>query len=199
MLLHDRAVNRAQLAPGGVQTGTGGKAAEHFRHAVFAACHHGRRQVVGACYNVCDEFGFGWIGIRGFEDTNDRCTAGAESNRFTENGRVSFQPRHPKTIRQHGNTCSGGTIVGCAQQSSQDGPETHHLEIITSYNAGTDLARLPQPNHREGNRGKFAQCGHRLHSLPQILNFRDRKRRVLNANAWRTLTNVDKAAFVPVG
>jgi len=71
MRLQHRGVAGSQLGPGLIERRARSQAAEDLRHPMFAAGHHGRRQVVRARGHVRDDLGRHRIGNSGLEDTHD--------------------------------------------------------------------------------------------------------------------------------
>ena len=61
----------AQLRARRIEIGAGSEPRKHLSHAMFAAGHHGGRQVMRAGDDVGDQFRFHRVGDGGLEDTND--------------------------------------------------------------------------------------------------------------------------------
>ena len=64
-----------------------------------------------------------------------------------------------------------------------------------AHDAGADLMRFADPDHRERDRRKIAERGDGCQTGPKILDFGDREGGVLDAEPWRALADVDRAGL----
>ncbi len=198
MFLDHRAVNSAQFGARGLEARPRSKATEDLSHPMHTAGHHHRREVVRARHDIRDDFRFRWVGNGRLEDTDDGRRTLAKPDCLPNHRRIARQRGRPEAICQHGGAGRLRPIVGRAEQPAQHRTESHHVEVRSADDTCADHARLAKTDHRETDGGKIAKCGQRLHACAEVLDFRDRKHRVLVPQAPRALADVDQAILVTV-
>ena len=151
-----------------------------------------------ARHDVRDQFGLRGIRHRWFEHADDGRRARAETNRLAEDRRIALQRGGPEAMREHRRTRRLRSVVLRVQQPAKHRLETHDVEIVAVDDAGTHLARLAEADHREADGREGPDALQRFHALLKILDFRHRKRGVLDPAAARALSDVDQPAFVAV-
>src|SRR5580658_6560824 len=106
MLRRHRTVHGAQFGASLFESGSRRQPSEQFRHAVNAAFHHRRGEMVRTGHHIGDDFGVRGIGDRGFEHADDSATSrthgtAAEPYGFAEDARVTMKGGGPETIGQN--------------------------------------------------------------------------------------------------
>ena len=165
---------------------------------MLAAGHHRGRQVMGAGDDVGEDLRFGRVGDRWLQHTDDRRRARAEANRLSDHRRIAVQARRPETVRQHRHSRRVRPVVLLVQQPADHRMKAHDLEVRAADDAGADLPRLAEADHREADLREVADTRHRLQTAPKIEDLGDRERRVLVVAAGRALADVDQPAFVAI-
>ena len=198
MFFSDRPVDGTQLGARRLEIRAGREAAEEFRHPMDSSGHHRRRQMMGACHHVGDDFGFCGIRHRGFQHPDDGGRARAKSDGFAEHGRIAVEPGLPKTIGQYSRAGRVRAVVSRVEQPAEDWVQPHHLEIRSADDARTDLTRFAEAYHGEADGGEVTERAQSLDARAQILNFGHGKRSVVGADATRTLADVDQAILVAI-
>jgi hypothetical protein len=94
--------------------------------------------------------------------------------------------------------CGALSLVGRVQQPPEHGTQSHHVEVVAADNAGPDLPRLTESDHRKGRRRELGDVRQGRHAAAEVANLRHRKGHVRAADSRRALTQVEDACFVPV-
>jgi hypothetical protein len=96
MLRHHRGVAGAEFSTRLLNSCARCEPPEKFRHAMNAAFHHGRGEMVRAGHDIGDDLGIGWIGDGRLEHADDGGASRphgttAESHGFAEDARVAMK------------------------------------------------------------------------------------------------------------
>lgn len=191
-------MHRSQLGPRRVEIGAGREAAEQLGHAVLAASHHRRRQMVSAGDDVGDELGLGGIGHRRLEHPDDLRRPRAEANGLPDHRGVAVQAAGPEAMGQDRCTRRRRSVVVLGEETSGDRPKPHHLEERAVHHAGAHLPRLAETDHRERDGRELADGRDRGEPISKILHLRDRERRILVTVSGGALPDVQQTALVLV-
>src|SRR5262245_56457877 len=160
--------------------------------------HHGCRQVMRACDDICDNLCFRRIGYRRFQDADNGGRTLAEPDSFADQGRIAIELCRPETIGQHRRAGSIRAIVTGIEETAKYRMQPHHLEIIPTDYTRTNLARLTETDHRKPDGGEVAEGAQRFDAFTQVLDFRHREGYVVGADAVRTLADVDQTVLVAI-
>ena len=194
----DALVHRLELGPGRFDSGTRRQPTEDFGHAVLAAGDHRGRQVVRAGDDVRNHLGFRRVGDRRLQNADDRGRARAETDGPADHRRIALERRHPEAVREHDGSSRVRAIIAGVDEASQYRTQSHHIEIRAADDAGPDLVRLAQSDHRERDHGEIANSRDRFEPGAELLNLRHRKRGVLDPDSRCALADVDEAVLVAV-
>ena len=196
---HHRRVHGGQISTRRFERRTGREAAEQLRHPVGAVGDHRRAEVMRAGHDVRDDLRVGWIGNGWLEDADDRRGARAEADGLADDQRIAIERRRPEMLRENRHARGLWTVVLRVQQTPERRPQSHHVEERAVDDARSHRARLAaQPRHREFDRGEVAERADGGDARLEIVDFRDRERGVLRAEAWRALADVDQPIFVAI-
>src|SRR5580704_5676488 len=187
MLRHHRGVGGAELSARLLQSCARCKPSKKFGHAMNAAFHHGRGEVVWAGHDIGDDLGIGWIGDGRLEHADDGAAArphgtAAETHGFAEDAWIAMKCRRPETIGQNDDTVSFRTIVLRADETAEDRVQSHHFKILAVDYARLNLARIAQADHGKADRREIAELTNGAGAGFYILEFRDREVGVLVAD-----------------
>ena len=105
----------------------------------------------------------------------------------------------PELVGQDDGPRGARSVIGGTQEPAEDGAKAHDLEVAAIDDSGRDLARLSEALDGEGHLRERAERGDGLEVPAQIVDFRDRERRVVHLKSGRALANVEEAGFVAVG
>src|SRR5713101_4673088 len=160
MILDHRTVDGAKFGAGLIKSDAGSEAAEEFGHAMDTTGDHGSGEMVRAGNNVGNDFSIRGIGDRGFEDADDRGRSiahAAETNGFTDDGRIALESGGPETISQDDDASGFRTVVLLADETAEDGMEAHHVKIGAVNDAGANFPGLAEADHGETDGGELAE------------------------------------------
>ena len=141
------------------------------------------------------------IGHTWLEHANDRrCPVAdaAQADLFPDDAAIAIESVVPETIGEHHHAGGVRTIVLRADQASQHGMQTHHVEKRSADDAALNGARFTQTHHGETHRGKVAECTHAFDAGFQVLDLRHGKRGVVGVDSGSTLADIDQPGFVTV-
>ena len=198
MFLDDRTVDGAQLGARGLEARARSEATEDLRHPMHASGHHRCGEMVRARHDVRDDLRFRWVRNGRLEDTDDSRGTLAKPDRLPNHRGIARQRGRPEAMRQHGRAARLRPVVSRAEQPAQHRTESHHVKVRPADDTGADHARLAQADHRETDGGEIAKRGQRLDACAEVLDFRDRKHRVVEPHAPRALADVDQAVLIAV-
>src|SRR5581483_8167193 len=135
-----------------------------------AALHHGCRQVMRAGDDVRDDFGVGGVWYARLENADDGCRPVAEADCLAKHRGIALQRGRPKTVCEY--HCSGCTrpIVASVEQTAENGPQSHHVEVGAADDAGPDFARLAESHHGEPDGGEITELADLLDGRLQVVN-----------------------------
>src|SRR5580704_13733138 len=104
----------------------------------------------------------------------------------------------PEPVRENDDAGSFGTIVLRADETAENGMQAHDFEIGPADNAGLNLARLTETDHRKADGREIAELTNAARAGLNVLQFRDRKISIGAANAGSALANINEVIFVAV-
>ncbi len=171
---------------------------KELRHAVLAIARHGGRHVMRARHDVRDNLRLGRVGHRGLEHADDRRLARAEPDALSEHRWIRAQLVGPEPVGHHDGARRGRAIVLWPDETPEDGPEAHDLEIAAVHQPGRQLARLAKAHRRERHRRELADRSNGLQAAAEVGNLRHREIGVLGADASGRLPEIDQPALVAV-
>ncbi len=202
MLALHGSVYRAQLRARRFQIRARRQPGEQFRHAMYAAGHHGGRKMMRAGDDVGDDLGVLRIRDARLQNTHHRGRARieerTEADCFAEHRRIALQRRRPESIGQDHRAGGIGAVILRIQQPAEDRTQPHGLEIGAAHHAGRHCARLSQSGHGEAERGEIAERGQSSQAGTQVLDFRHREVGVFVSLSGGALADVDQVIFVSV-
>jgi hypothetical protein len=182
MLFHHGGVRHLKFGADLFERRTGRQPAKQLSHAVDAAGHHGRREVVGTGDHVGDNLGFGGIGNGRFKHTDHGGRSRSkrfQPDDFPDHRWIALEHGGPETVRQNHRAGGGRAVVAHIDQPSQHRMQPHHVEITAADHARMHLARLAQPVHGETDGGEIADRAKRFDAFAQVVNLRHGERGVL--------------------
>ncbi len=202
MRFDHRSMDGAELSPRLLEIRARRKPTEKICHAMDAPVLHGRREMMGAGHNVGNDFSIGGILDRGFEDPDDSgrsiAEAAAEAKDFSDDGRIALESARPEPIGQDGDASGFWTIVLRADETAEDGMESHHVKIGAVNDAGANFPGLAEADHGETYDGKLAEGAEGFDACAQVLNFRHGEWDAPGADTGRALLDVNQAVLVTV-
>ena len=163
MLLHDRAVHRAQLGASRLEVDARREPAEELCHPVHAPVHHRGRQVMRAGDDVRHDF-------RLRRDRAPTAPARRRSSPERSPSRIVLpmtdgsliERRRPEAVRQHRGARGLRTVVGRPEQAAHHGSRP----MTSKYEPPTTPARTtrgsPRPTIVNSIVGEVAERGQRL-------------------------------------
>ena len=177
----------------------GARRAEELGHAMHAAGHHRRVQMVRAGHDVGDDLGF----------RRDRGPRARGRRRSSRSGRQAARSCRSPTGRSAASWSRSGSVstaapAACGPSSvgSSSRPRTGRSPITSKYDPPTTPARTtrgsPRPIIVNGIVEKSPKARQRGDAAAQVLDLRDREVGVLDADAARALADVDQAIFIAV-
>ena len=198
MLLENGAMDGLELGSRSLDFDARRESTEQLRHPMHTPVDHRRIQVMRARDDVGDDLGLGGVGNRRLEDADDRRGAIAQPNGPADHGWIALKLGGPEPVGENRRSSRLRPVVSRIDQAAQDRAEAHHLEVRTANDSGPDDARFAQPNHREFDGGEVPEGRQGLDPRLQVAQLGDRKVRVLCADTWRTLADIDQAVLVAV-
>ena len=151
-----------------------------------------------ARHHVGDELRFGRVGHRWFDDADDCGASRFQPDRLSKHARIAIERCAPEARGQHGRARRCGTVVAGIQQAADHGFQSHDIEVVATDHSGADRAGFAKPDHREPDRREFGDVGERAHTVADVLNLRNRERRVFAADAGCALPDVEQPLLVAV-